>query len=167
MEIVLLLGPLFTCWQPICLPTQRGRVHTCVPNWISTCFQANSLPISMPFPTSCIMPTDREKAAFRTWSRRGKGFSAGGFGSASYIQTPFFKTRCSQSNPKQAKQILEIFPTILPPDHVMQLGNGLFSVTCFWCQSIPLFFLQRLCSQRKCDGERGFRTKQTHKQKTV
>lgn len=79
----------------------------------------------------------------------------------------FFKTRCSQNNPKQAKQVLEIFPKILPPDHVMKLENGLLPVTCFWCQSIPLFFLQRLCSQRKYDGERGFRTKQTHKQKSV
>lgn len=85
------------------------------------------------------MPAGGKKVAFRTWSPRGKGFSAGGFGSASYIQTPFFKTRCSQSNPKQAKQVLEMFPKILPPDHVMKLGKGLLPVTCFWCQSIPRF----------------------------
>lgn len=79
--------------------------HSRVPHWSSIVARASALPPPVPFPTCHDAGRIREShnPGGRTLSRSllgSKMLSAGGLGYASYTQTPFFKTRCLQSNPK-------------------------------------------------------------------
>ena len=62
--------------------------------------------------------------------RRARRAERAEFGSSSYIQRPFVKTRCLQSHPKESRQASETDPKTFPTDNAVPLEKAICG-TCF------------------------------------